>query len=203
MSVWPGPRAVSRVDGPAPGGRPPRVLVLGGARSGKSTWAEQRLAQASAVTYLATSARDPDDAEWEERVRVHQARRPAHWRTVESLDLARVLLEDDDSPVLVDCLAVWLARVLDQAGAWPDEHGARGSERWAEHLDRQVETLLDGLRRTEREVVLVSNEVGLGVVPETASGRLYRDQLGRLNALVAGVCDEVWLCLAGIARRWA
>ncbi|MBN3214344.1 bifunctional adenosylcobinamide kinase/adenosylcobinamide-phosphate guanylyltransferase, partial [Pectobacterium brasiliense] len=84
----------------------------------KSTFAESRLPRDSRVTYVATSQRNPGDAEWEERIRLHQARRPATWQTVETTDIASVLLADDDSPVLVDCLGVWITRILDEVGAW-------------------------------------------------------------------------------------
>lgn len=176
--------------------RPVRALVLGGARSGKSTWAEQRMSGHPAVTYVATSQRNPDDPEWEERIRIHRARRPDSWTTEETLDVAGVLL-GGDGPVLVDDLGVWITRVLDDAGAWTAEGG------WQERVRVRVEELARAVHRTRREVVLVSNEVGMGVVPETASGRMFRDELGKLNSAVAGACDEVWLCVAGIPKRWA
>lgn len=176
--------------------RPVRALVLGGARSGKSTWAESRMAKYPAVTYVATSQRNPDDPEWEERLRIHRARRPDSWTTVETLDVAGVLLSGD-GPVLVDDLGVWITRVLDEAGAWS------GGSRWQEPVRARVGELAQAVHRTRREVVLVSNEVGMGVVPETASGRMFRDELGKLNSAVAGACDEVWLCVAGIPKRWA
>ena len=177
--------------------RPSRAIVLGGARSGKSTFAESQLAQCEVVTYVATSARNPDDPEWTERIRLHQQRRPESWRTAETLDVAAVLLDDDPSPVLVDCLGVWITRILDEVGAWTDAPG------WRDGLRTRVDELVDAIRRTHRRVILVSNEVGMGVVPDTAAGRLFRDELGRLNAAVAGACDEVWMCVAGIPRRWA
>lgn len=177
--------------------RPVRAIVLGGARSGKSTWAESRVARFPEVTYVATSARNPDDPEWEERIRIHRARRPESWTTEETLDIAGVLLDRKDSPVLVDCLGVWITRILDETGAWTDEAG------WQEALRARVDGLVDAVRRSTREVVLVSNEVGMGVVPETPAGRMFRDELGRLNAAVAAVCDEVWVCVAGIPKRWA
>lgn len=189
------------VHTPRPLDAPPRrAIVLGGARSGKSTFAESRLPREERATYVATSQRNPDDAEWEERIRIHQSRRPATWQTVETLDVAGVLLTDDDSPVLVDCLGVWITRVLDEAGAWLAEPG---DVSWQPSVRQRVQDLVDATRRTRRDVTFVSNEVGMGVVPETPSGRLFRDELGILNASVAGVCDEVWVCVAGIPRRWA
>lgn len=174
----------------------PSVLVLGGARSGKSTWAEARLADRNDVIYVATSQRDPADAEWEERVALHRERRPSSWRTVETTDLTEVLNSAEGAPVLIDCLALWLTRVLDDTGAWDN------APEWRSQLSGRIDALLAALASATGEVVLVSNEVGQGVVPATSSGRLFRDELGRLNARVAAQVDEVWWCLAGIARRW-
>lgn len=173
------------------------ALVVGGARSGKSSWAEEQFRDREEVDYVATSLVPDDDPEWQDRVALHRSRRPARWRTIETLDVATVLRSDDDTPVLVDCLALWLARVLDDVDAW-----AAAEDAWRLALDERVDELVSAVRETGREVVLVSNEVGSGVVPGTASGRLYRDELGRLNARVAASCDELWLCVAGVARRW-
>lgn len=98
-------------------------------------------------------------------------------------------------PVLVDCLSTWLAGVMEEAGLWAGEHSA--GERVAERVDG----LLGAWRSTRRHVVAVSNEVGSGVVPATASGVRFRDELGVLNARVAAESEQVWLCTAGIARR--
>jgi uroporphyrin-III C-methyltransferase / precorrin-2 dehydrogenase / sirohydrochlorin ferrochelatase len=174
-----------------------RVLVLGGARSGKSVTAEGMLTGAGTVDYVATSAPPgPEDAEWDARVREHRRRRPPHWRTLETLALEEVLAAPDPAtPALVDCLTLWLARVMDATGAWDGEPGAE------EALAGRLDGLVAAWRETCREVIAVSNEIGAGVVPETASGRRFRDELGRLNARIAAVSDEVWYCIAGIARR--
>lgn len=176
-------------------------LVIGGARSGKSCFAEGLLADAAAVDYVATSDPRPDDAEWVERIAAHVARRPAGWRTIETLDVPGVLARPDSSPVLVDCLTVWLTRVLDAAGAWPDLPGHDPDAGAA--VTARVDALVDALRTTGRDVTLVTNEVGQGVVPATASGRLFRDTMGTTNAQVAAVCDEVWLVVAGLPLRLA
>jgi adenosylcobinamide kinase / adenosylcobinamide-phosphate guanylyltransferase len=183
--------AVLTVDGPLPVREPlpSRTLVLGGARSGKSTDAERLLAAQPAVDYVATGGERPDDPEWVERVATHRARRPAGWRTLECDDLAGVLVSPGP-PLLVDCLTLWLTGVLDRCGVW--EGGPLDPVR--EHVARLVESV----RRTPRRVVLVSNEVGSGVVPPTASGRVFRDELGRLNAEVAAACEEVRLVVAGL-----
>lgn len=191
---------------PLPGrprrGRPFRVLVLGGARSGKSVTAERMLGDRERVDYVACGLpADDTDLSWAERVRLHQERRPVDWTTLETLDLEGVLAGADRSParhaspVLVDCLSTWLAGVMDECGLWLGYPGA----------DKELATRVDGLlqawQSTRRIVVAVSNEVGSGVVPATASGARYRDELGRLNARIAAECEQVWLCTAGIARR--
>jgi uroporphyrin-III C-methyltransferase / precorrin-2 dehydrogenase / sirohydrochlorin ferrochelatase len=184
--------------GPGPGGAGPgrRVLVLGGARSGKSAAAEGMLAGDGPVDYVATGTPPGSgDTEWDARVAGHQRRRPAHWRTVETLALAEVLAAPGPAPVLVDCLTTWLARVMDDCGAWDDTAAAAGG------LAARTDQVLAAWRATGRQVIAVSNEIGSGVVPGTASGRRFRDELGQLNARIAADSDEVWLCTAGIARR--
>ena len=189
---------------PLPGrprrGRPFRVLVLGGARSGKSVAAERMLGHRDQVDYVACSLREDDtDPSWAERIRLHRERRPAHWTTFETLDLDGVLAGQDRCrqaiPVLVDCLSTWLAGVMDECGLWAGYPGAD------KELAARVDGMLHAWRSTRRVVVGVSNEVGSGVVPGTSSGMRFRDELGRLNALVAAECEQVWLCTAGIARR--
>lgn len=179
-----------------------RVLVLGGARSGKSVTAERMLAARDRVDYVATGGRpDPADPEWAGRVRTHQQRRPAHWVTLETLDLAQVLAgpqltaRDRATPVLVDCLSTWLAGVMDECGLWSAAPGAD------KELAGRVDGLLGAWGASRRTVVAVSNEVGSGVIPGTASGVRYRDELGLLNTRVAAQCQQVWLCTAGIPRR--
>jgi adenosylcobinamide kinase/adenosylcobinamide-phosphate guanylyltransferase len=174
-----------------------RVLVLGGARSGKSVTAEGLLAGHAQVEYVATGAiPGAIDAEWAARVRAHQQRRPPGWQTIETLDVEHVLGEPASAiPVLVECLSTWLARVMDDCGVW---------EGWPDAdltLESRLDTLAQAWRATRRHVVAVSNEVGSGVVPGTVSGRRYRDELGRLNACIAAECQEVWLCTAGIPQR--
>jgi adenosylcobinamide kinase / adenosylcobinamide-phosphate guanylyltransferase len=191
---------------PLPGrprlGRPFRVLVLGGARSGKSVVAERMLGNRDQVDYVACGLREDDtDPSWAERIERHRERRPASWTTLETLDLDGVLAGPDRSParqaipVLVDCLSTWLAGVMDECGLWT---GCPGADK---ELAARVDGMLHAWRSTRRVVVGVSNEVGSGVVPGTASGMRFRDELGKLNALVAAECEQVWLCTAGIARR--
>lgn len=182
---------------PRPGGR---TLVLGGARSGKSVEAERLVAGEPQVAYVATSGRRDGDAEWAERVALHVERRPAHWRTVETLDLVGLLADEarDGAPgeaLLVDCLTLWLTGVIDRYGAW-EPSAPDHADAWAA-VEAEVAALLEAWRTTSRRVVAVSNEVGQGIVPATASGRLFRDAMGRLNAAVAAATEDVRWCVAG------
>ncbi|MGA5312661.1 bifunctional adenosylcobinamide kinase/adenosylcobinamide-phosphate guanylyltransferase [Streptomyces pseudogriseolus] len=172
---------------------PRRTLVLGGARSGKSVEAERRLESFPEVLYVATGGSRNGDTEWAARVSAHQERRPGSWRTVETCDLVP-LLKDDGPPLLVDCLSLWLTDAMDTVGAWDDAEWADGGER---ALRDRVRALTDAVRETRRTLVAVSNEVGSGIVPATASGRRYRDELGRLNAAFAQECEQVLLVVAG------
>ena len=171
------------------------TLVLGGARSGKSSFAEQLLARERAVDYVACGlVPDGTDPEWADRVALHRARRPASWRTVETVDLPAALA-GSGPPVLLDCLTTWLARVMDDSGIWAEAPGAD------DRLAGAIDALVDAWASTRRRVVAVSNEVGSGVVPATPSGRRFRDELGVLNARVAAASPRVWLITAGLPQR--
>jgi adenosylcobinamide kinase/adenosylcobinamide-phosphate guanylyltransferase len=175
--------------------------VLGGARSGKSAHAEGLLTEPT-VTYVATARRYPDDPDWDARIAAHVARRPSTWHTVEAPapgDLPALLTATsyEDPPILVDDLSTWLAGVLDDAQVWDDQDDGNG----ADAVERDVDALVRSVATCRTRLVLVTAEVGLGVIPPTRSGRLFRDHLGALNARVAEVCDEVVLLVAGIPLR--
>lgn len=174
---------------------PRRTLVLGGARSGKSVEAERRLEAFPDVLYVATGGSRNGDTEWASRVSTHRERRPGSWRTAETCDLVPLLAEDGP-PLLIDCLSLWLTDAMDSVGAWDDTEWGDGGER---KLRERVRELTAAVRSTRRTLVAVSNEVGSGIVPATASGRRYRDELGRLNAAIAGECEHVLLVVAGQA----
>ncbi|MGW4288306.1 bifunctional adenosylcobinamide kinase/adenosylcobinamide-phosphate guanylyltransferase [Streptomyces sp. NPDC004673] len=174
---------------------PRRTLVLGGARSGKSVEAERRLESFPDVVYAATGGTRAGDGEWADRVAAHRERRPGSWRTAETTDLVPLLAEDGP-PLLIDCLSLWLTDVMDAVGAWDDAQWADGGEK---ALRDRVHELTRAVRETPRTVVAVSNEVGSGIVPATASGRRYRDELGRLNTAFASECEQVVLVVAGQA----
>ncbi|MFG2866526.1 bifunctional adenosylcobinamide kinase/adenosylcobinamide-phosphate guanylyltransferase [Streptomyces sp. NPDC048338] len=174
---------------------PRRTLVTGGARSGKSVEAERRLETFPEVVYVATGGVREGDPEWAQRVHLHRERRPSSWRTTESCDLVPLLAEEGP-PLLIDCLSLWLTDAMDRVGAWDDGRWADGGR---EELEARVAELVASVRATGRTVVAVTNEVGSGVVPATASGRRFRDELGRLNAAFAGECEQVLLVVAGQA----
>ncbi|MFF5129777.1 bifunctional adenosylcobinamide kinase/adenosylcobinamide-phosphate guanylyltransferase [Streptomyces syringium] len=172
---------------------PRRTLVLGGARSGKSVEAERRLEGFPDVVYVATGGTREGDREWAARIALHRERRPGSWRTAETCDLVPLLAEDGPA-LLIDCLGLWLTDAMDSVEAWDDAVWANGGAR---ALAKRVAELAAAVRATPRTVVLVSNEVGSGVVPATASGRRFRDELGRLNTAVAAECEHVLLVVAG------
>jgi adenosylcobinamide kinase/adenosylcobinamide-phosphate guanylyltransferase len=159
-------------------------LVLGGARSGKSRYAEQLVEHAAVCgTYCATA--EAGDVEMAERIAAHRARRGAFWRTVEApLALAPAIAAAaaPECPVLVDCLTLWMSNLL-MAGRRPDAEAG---------------VLCQALREAVGPVVLVSNEVGMGLVPETPLGRHFRDAAGRLNQEIAALADRVVFVTAGL-----
>jgi adenosylcobinamide kinase / adenosylcobinamide-phosphate guanylyltransferase len=167
--------------------------VLGGTRSGKSRHAEDLLPADAPVRYLATARRRADDPEWSARIDTHRGRRPPGWTTLEDVDVAAVV-RAGGGPLLVDDLATWLTCVLDDAGAWeaPTVPAA---------VPAATDALVAAVAAAPDRLVLVSAEVGLGVVPATRAGRVFRDELGALNAALATVCDEVVLLVAGLPLR--
>ena len=172
---------------------PLRTLVIGGARSGKSSEAERILHAAEDVTYVATSYPRSQDPEWIERVRLHRQQRPAHWTTVESLDLVK-LLGTDGGPLLIDCLTLWLTRIMDRHDAWNEDAWVDGG---AAALHADVAELAEAWRTSRRRVVAVTNEVGQGLVPAEAPLRRFRDEMGRLNSAIAARTEDVRFCIAG------
>ncbi|MDI6629991.1 MAG: bifunctional adenosylcobinamide kinase/adenosylcobinamide-phosphate guanylyltransferase [Rhodococcus sp. (in: high G+C Gram-positive bacteria)] len=171
-------------------GEPRRTLVLGGARSGKSGHAES-LAVVEPVRYLATGRRDATDEDWQLRIERHRASRPKHWSTVETVtSLSGVVSQPWDGTTVVDDLGTWLTGMLDDAQAWELPRGT---------IAPAVDDLVRAVADCPSHLVLVSPEVGLSVVPESRSGRLFRDELGLLNSRLAAVCDRVLLVVAGLA----
>ena len=192
------PVPADATPGGSPDPLPRRTLVLGGARSGKSRHAQRLLADCPEVLYVAPGpVPDDTDSDWAARVAAHRRSRPEGWTTLETDDVPDAI-ETATRPVLVDCLATWLAGVMGTAGAW---ESADGDTAWHETVDLEVERLLKAWQSASVPVVAVSNEVGSGVVPGTRSGVLFRDALGRLNRQVADLTDDVRLVVAGRVQR--
>ncbi|WP_342666694.1 bifunctional adenosylcobinamide kinase/adenosylcobinamide-phosphate guanylyltransferase [Knoellia subterranea] len=170
-----------------------RTLVTGGVRSGKSMVAEKLLAEMAphgSATYVATGP-SIDDPDWANRIAAHRDRRPTSWSTVETRDLADAL-EALTGPALIDCLGTWLTSALDELDVWEAPR-----ESWQEALHQRTSAVVEAWARCPHDVVAVTNEVGWGVVPEHRSGRIFADELGRLNQDIARASDRVLLVVAG------
>jgi adenosylcobinamide kinase/adenosylcobinamide-phosphate guanylyltransferase len=158
------------------------TLVLGGARSGKSRYAES-LVTAIPGPWIYVATAEARDAEMAERIAAHQARRGAGWRTLETpRDVVGALTAHGTTPLLVDCLTLWLANAL-LASA---------------DVDAEIERLEAALEQASAPLVLVANEVGFGIVPDNALGRRFRDLQGLLNQRIAARADRVVLVVAGL-----
>jgi adenosylcobinamide kinase/adenosylcobinamide-phosphate guanylyltransferase len=193
------------------------TLILGGARSGKSTFAEQRAKEmgGDSVLYVATS--ETKDEEMHQRVEKHRAERPSAWGTLEaSRNIAQALRQAQDSAlrqarsaakiVLLDCMTFLVANhLLDAAGPQGDPFDDPSADPFDARIEAEVvaevEALIAYVKETEVEMLVVSNEVGLGVVPPYELGRAYRDILGRANQILARHADEVQLLVAGLPMK--
>jgi adenosylcobinamide kinase/adenosylcobinamide-phosphate guanylyltransferase len=172
------------LSSPHAGKLPPLTLVLGGARSGKSLYAERLIeAAAPGATYCATA--EAYDDEMAARIAAHRARRGAFWHTVEApLAVAGVIAAEanPERPLLIDCLTLWLSNLMMAEAP----------------IDEEFATLRVALRDAAGAIVLVANEVGLGLVPQTPLGRRFRDAAGRLNREIAALADRVVFITAGL-----
>lgn len=163
------------------------TLVLGGVRSGKSRYAQQLAARAGRVTFIATAERR-DDEEMQRKIERHRAERPEHWATIEEpLDLAAAIESVRDCDLLlIDCLTLFAGKLLEVCGESTTNIASR------------IDALCAALSSASCSVVMVSNEVGSGIVPAFEMGRRYRDLLGEINQRVAAVADHVVLMIAGL-----
>jgi len=169
------------------------TFLVGGARSGKSTLAVQMGEHhGGAVTFVATA--EPFDDDLRERVERHRLERPAHWTTVEApVHLAdAVRATPPEHFLIVDCLTVWMGNLMVHIDA---------PEHITDHVDDVIAALGERRRHADERTVVVSNEVGMGIHPDTALGRRYRDDLGRVNQRVASIADTTLLLVAGRALR--
>jgi len=169
------------------------ILVTGGARSGKSSFAEKLAREAGKdVTYVATA--QPLDEEMAKRIYEHKRSRPQNWKTVEEpLNVAPVIEQESKrgNVILLDCLALFVANVL---LAQEDPTGEKASQK----ILCEIEKLATTCKKAQGEVIIVTNEVGMGIVPEYPISRTYRDLLGKANQIMASYADIVYLMVCGI-----
>lgn len=176
------------------------VFVLGGARSGKSAWAEERALrqerEGASVVYLATCEHRPEDIEMTDRIARHRSRRPSTWKTKEeAYEIEGVVSSlGDGELMIVDCLSLWVSNLL-------LSNPERGDAGTAESVLERVRKFLCAARQSPGDVILVSNETGCGVVPSSRLGRLFRDILGWANQEAAKAADEAWFLVAGLPRQ--
>lgn len=188
------------------------VLVTGGARSGKSAFAEEQLADRERVCYIATGLPREEDPEWQERIRLHQERRPASWTTQEQYAGLDDWLREQSHPVyLLDCATLLTSnRLFDLiAQHFPDklelteENFLSRQEQsfLLQLLEEEWQELLSTIRQIDSECWIVTDEVGLGIVPETRLGRFFRDVQGKINQLIAKEASEAYLVICGLAQQ--
>ncbi|MHB9052579.1 MAG: bifunctional adenosylcobinamide kinase/adenosylcobinamide-phosphate guanylyltransferase [Thermoleophilia bacterium] len=169
------------------------IFVTGGARSGKSGLAEKIAREKGKdVTYIATA--EPGDGEMRERIAEHRRRRPSGWRTMEAPgNLPEAVGEAlaSGGVVLIDCLTVYISNLLISQGIATGEHFRKA-------IDREIDQLVEICQSGNGRVILVSNEVGMGIVPDNHLARTFRDAAGRANQKLAAAAEEVYLCVSGI-----
>lgn len=188
------------------------VLVTGGARSGKSAFAEEQLADRERVCYIATGLPRGEDPEWQERIRLHQERRPASWTTQEQYaGLADWLREQSHPVYLLDCATLLTSNRLfdliaqhfpDKLELTEEQFLSRQEQSFLlQLLEEEWQELLSTIRQTNAECWIVTDEVGLGIVPETRLGRFFRDVQGKINQLIAKEASEAYLVICGLAQQ--
>lgn len=182
------------------------TLITGGARSGKSTFAEELTKKMArwkygtpdkGVLYIATAV--PFDEEMQERIRRHQLQRPNSWRTVEQFEgLQEVIRTAQEQVILLDCVTVMISNLL-FAGGLGDEPELEQVQRLEQSITLEIRSMLEAIQiRDECEVIVVTNELGMGLVPAYPLGRIFRDIAGRVNQQIAAASDAVYLVVSGI-----
>lgn len=177
------------------------ILVTGGARSGKSRHAEVLIGDSSQVLYIATS--QILDDEMAARIEHHRQSRPEHWRTVERWQHLDESIHADINPneaVLLECVTTMVTNLLFDYGGDkdPDEWDYQAME---QAINAEIQSLIAACQRCPAKVVLVTNEVGMGIVPESRLARHFRDIAGRVNQQLAAAANEVWLVVSGIGVK--
>lgn len=180
------------------------ILITGGARSGKSSYAEKLARELGGkILYIATSI--PFDDEMKSRVKKHRESRPSEWDTFEGYKgLGQVISEKGGQykGILLDCITVMVTNLLLEYPGIDCDNACYEDFQEAERLIKEeVEKLLEGIGKSEATVIMVTNEVGSGIVPENLLGRVFRDIAGRINQYIAERCDEVYITVCGIPLK--
>jgi len=166
------------------------TFILGGARSGKSNFAMAQAKKYRSVLYIATYRRT-GDREMEERIKNHRMSRPKNWKVVEGpIDLMLAIKKNVENykVILIDCITLWVSNLIFK-------------RKTAEEISIETQKLVDTIKKTNSRFIIVSNEVGLGVVPDTKLGRKFRDVAGRVNQIIAQNSNEVYFMVAGIPMK--
>ena len=175
------------------------VLVTGGSRSGKSVLAEQKAVEygGSSVVYLATAI--PTDDDMRERIRLHQARRDQNWDTYEGYrNLDQVMKETDKSTALLDCITVLITNILFEAERDFDTISKDEIAALQVEIIEEVKRIVEASRENNKNLIIVTNEVGMSLVPAYRLGRIFSDINGKVNEILAGLSDEVYFSVCGI-----
>lgn len=173
-------------------------MLLGGARSGKSQFAQDFAHQTVADRVLVVATAEPLDDEMRQRILVHQASRPQHWRTLETpIDVGQHITEaiGDAEIVIIDCITLLVSNILTRGNSTSEETDSASAEN---QVVAEIQEIIRCMQQSSASFIIISNEVGLGLVPGTPLERAYRDILGRANQLLAAEVDEVYLLVAGL-----
>lgn len=179
------------------------VFITGGARSGKSTYAETlAMEQGHKILYIASAL--PIDEEMKERIKRHRESRPSFWQTLEAYRSIKARLDSDGERyhgILLECLTVMVTNLLMDVGEDPEKWDKKRRDAFEIAVMREVTETLKGIRTWSNLGMVVSNEVGMGLVPDNPLGRVFRDIIGRANQLVAADADRVFMVVSGIPVR--
>jgi adenosylcobinamide kinase/adenosylcobinamide-phosphate guanylyltransferase len=175
-------------------------MILGGCRSGKSSYAHKLASEYKQVAYLATAT--AGDAELQQRIDHHRRERPRHWLTIEEpLELAPALKDLDDKveAVIVDCLTLYLNNLISALGVDADD--ISGYSQYEDQINNKLDEIINAAKEIKPAVLVVTNELGTGLVPPDAQSRFFRDMMGLMNQRLARAADEVYKLEVGIAVR--
>lgn len=178
------------------------ILVTGGSRSGKSVLAEEKAVEygGRSVLYLATAI--PIDEDMKERIRIHQLRRDPEWGTYEGYrDLMEVVKTTEKDTILLDCVTVLITNILFEEERDFDKISSQEIEDLEADVLKELSNVIKGARDGNKTLILVSNEVGMSLVPSYRLGRIFSDMAGKANQMIASLSDEVYISISGIGLR--